>query len=619
MGFLKDLIGVAAPIVGGMVGGPIGSAIGGAIGSKVAGGGGTSSSAQGQYAQAGGLTTPGAVSQASVQSLPDWYTNYAKTVTNHSLGMLNNLPGYQGYRDAMGNPAPMVAGLSGTQQAGINNLKQNVGTWRGGLDQAKTGFGAGLTAASQGMGTVQNAGGMFDQAANAYRNSLGTIDQAQGQIGSSMNTVNQGIGAVNQGMGTVNKGLGSVDNAMGMVGNGLNTVNQSLNTTGQAMNTFGQGQQQINSASGALNNMGGALNKAQGYLDPAAGYLQRGTDGSEFSAGKMSQYMNPYTEGVTREIARLGNQNLMENVLPGVNSTFTGAGQFGSTRNGDFVARALRDNQATITGQQAKVLSDAQSQALQLAQGASDRNLQAGAQTGQLSNLAQGVAAGYGNQANTQIGQGQATLGVGQGQLGAAGQQLQGAQTQLQGANTALSGANAQFQGANSQFNGANNLFNGAGLQLQGANTNLNAAQGQQGAAAGLGNLGNNQVNQGQTMGQLGSIFGNLGQGLGGLTQAGQQMGLADSAALMNAGAVEQATNQKGMDAAYRDFMDQRDYPLAALGALSQVMPGVSGKLDGNTQSMTLNSANAPQPTSKYQAYADILGGLSAASMGAQR
>lgn len=547
MGFLKSLVGIAAPIVGGVIGGPVGSAIGGAVGSAVSKSGGTST-AQANYATQGGLQTPGAVSQGSVQSLPDWYTNYAKTTTNNALGMMENLPSYQGYTDALGNPAPMVAGLSGTQQTGIDTLKKNVGSFNTGMTDAKDAVRAGQTAALSGLGTVGNAGMNFDKAEGAFKDSLGTIDKAQGMIGNSM--------------ATANRSLGTVDTALG---------------------TFNQGQGQINAASGALNKMGGALDKAGSYLDPAAGYIKSGTDGSEFSTDKMSQYMNPYTEGVNKEIARLGNQNLMENVLPGVNSTFTGAGQFGSSRNSDFTSRAIRDSNATVLGQQSKVLADAQSQALGLAQSASERNLTAGAQTGALSGVAQGVAAGYGNQAGTQIQQGQATVGVGQGQLGAAGQQLAGANT-----------------------------------QLAGANSTLDAAQGQQAAGNGFNNVGQSEVAQGLAQSNIGANFGNLGQTMGGLTEAQHGMGMTDAAGLMNAGAVEQATNQRGMDAAYKDFMDRRDYPLQALGALSQVMPNVSGRVDGNTQTMTLNSGNAPAPVSKYQAYSDILGGLSAATMGAQ-
>ena len=80
-------------------------------------------------------------------------------------------------------------------------------------------------------------------------------------------------------------------------------------------------------------------------------------------AGGMHDFMNPYTQNVVNEQARLSNQNLVENILPGVNSTFTGAGQFGSTRNAEFTNRAIRDQQATLMGQQGQTLMNAQNQA----------------------------------------------------------------------------------------------------------------------------------------------------------------------------------------------------------------------------------------------------------------
>lgn len=70
----------------------------------------------------------------------------------------------------------------------------------------------------------------------------------------------------------------------------------------------------------------------------------------------ISSYMNPYTTNVVNQIARLGQRNLSENLLPQVNSTFTGAGQFGSSRNQDFTNRALRDANESILGQQATAL-----------------------------------------------------------------------------------------------------------------------------------------------------------------------------------------------------------------------------------------------------------------------
>lgn len=70
----------------------------------------------------------------------------------------------------------------------------------------------------------------------------------------------------------------------------------------------------------------------------------------------VGSYMNPYTDSVVDRIATLGQRNLTENLLPQVNSTFTGQGQFGSTRNADFTSRALRDANESILGQQSQAL-----------------------------------------------------------------------------------------------------------------------------------------------------------------------------------------------------------------------------------------------------------------------
>ena len=85
---------------------------------------------------------------------------------------------------------------------------------------------------------------------------------------------------------------------------------------------------------------------------------------SMFDPNEVQKYMSPYTSGVINEIGRLGSQNLFENVLPQVNSTFTGAGQFGSSRSADFTNRAIRDQGATTLGTQAKALQDANTAAM---------------------------------------------------------------------------------------------------------------------------------------------------------------------------------------------------------------------------------------------------------------
>jgi hypothetical protein len=85
---------------------------------------------------------------------------------------------------------------------------------------------------------------------------------------------------------------------------------------------------------------------------------------SGFDPAQVTKYMSPYTTGVVDEIARQGNKNLMQNVLPQVNTTFAGAGQFGSTRNADFTNQAMASNQAEILGKQSDALQGAYDSAL---------------------------------------------------------------------------------------------------------------------------------------------------------------------------------------------------------------------------------------------------------------
>jgi hypothetical protein len=81
----------------------------------------------------------------------------------------------------------------------------------------------------------------------------------------------------------------------------------------------------------------------QPYQQGALGALQQYQ--TQFDPNQLSKFMDPYTDSAVNAMYQQSNKNLMENILPGVNSTFTGNGQFGSTRNGDFENRAIRDTQ----------------------------------------------------------------------------------------------------------------------------------------------------------------------------------------------------------------------------------------------------------------------------------
>jgi hypothetical protein len=88
-------------------------------------------------------------------------------------------------------------------------------------------------------------------------------------------------------------------------------------------------------------------------------FLSSGT----YDPSKVQSYVNPYVEGGLSAANRLTSQNLTENVLPEINSTFTGQGQFGSTRNAEFQNRAIRDTQQSIADANAKAMVGAYGQA----------------------------------------------------------------------------------------------------------------------------------------------------------------------------------------------------------------------------------------------------------------
>lgn len=111
------------------------------------------------------------------------------------------------------------------------------------------------------------------------------------------------------------------------------------------------------------------------------------------SYSNVENYMNPYNQAVTDQIAKLGARNLTENLLPGVSDQFIRAGSFGGSRMGEFGNRAVRDTQEAILGQQANVLNTGYTQAMTNAQQDMARQQGALAQTADLAKMQQGLAA----------------------------------------------------------------------------------------------------------------------------------------------------------------------------------------------------------------------------------
>lgn len=92
------------------------------------------------------------------------------------------------------------------------------------------------------------------------------------------------------------------------------------------------------------------------YFSSGRSLLENAAD-PNLDTGAFNSYMNPYISQVSDEIARRGTRNLNERLLPAVNDSFIGSGQFKSGRQAELEARALRDTNESIMGQQAQLLN----------------------------------------------------------------------------------------------------------------------------------------------------------------------------------------------------------------------------------------------------------------------
>lgn len=149
----------------------------------------------------------------------------------------------------------------------------------------------------------------------------------------------------------------------------------------------------------------GAAGAYQPFLQQAGTAL---TGAMQTFPGAVGAYMNPYTENVVNKIADVGVRQLQEKFLPAVGQEFIKAGQFatgpGSSRMGEFGARALRDVQEGVLAEQAKALQTGYGQAADIF----GRDVAAQrAAAGTAADVA-GLAQKYG------LGAGQAVTGVGQ-------------------------------------------------------------------------------------------------------------------------------------------------------------------------------------------------------------
>lgn len=152
----------------------------------------------------------------------------------------------------------------------------------------------------------------------------------------------------------------------------------------------------------------------QGNWQPALTQAMQGTTAASqpgLNQDAFNSYLSPYIGGVLNNISTLGARNLSENLIPQINQTFTGSGQWGSSRNANFMNNAVRDTGNNILQQQASALQSSYDSAMGNYQAGQNRSLQGAAQTGALAQQQQQMglqdnaaleAAGQAQQAQTQ-------------------------------------------------------------------------------------------------------------------------------------------------------------------------------------------------------------------------
>jgi hypothetical protein len=298
------------------------------------------------------------------------------------------------------------------------------------------------------------------------------------------------------------------------------------------------------------------LQTAQPYLTQALSPIQEAGRGSALTATQpylgaaaqmfpeqFGRYMNPYIENVVKQIADVGVEQLQEKYLPAVGQEFIGAGQFsvgpGSTRMGEFGARALRDVQKAVLGEQAKALQAGYGQAADIF--ASDAARQ--------SQLAQLVGSLSTQDLNRLMESGVQTANIGS-MLGRLSAEDADRLAKIASTTGELTSADAQLLA---------NLGRSTG-ELTGMDARLAAEMDRFKGEMGIASQ--------RALADLAARYADLGG-------TAQTLGLTGAEAVTGVGAKERAMRQANLDLAYQDFLRQEGYPKEQVQFLANVLSGV--------------------------------------------
>ena len=144
---------------------------------------------------------------------------------------------------------------------------------------------------------------------------------------------------------------------------------------------------------GVTTGLAGGLNMATAanpYLTTAQNNLAQGVQGADQIVGN---YMSPYMTNVMDSIRAANQQNIQQNLAPGLTAASVGAGQFGSQRGANALAMGISNADIGAAKEQSAALQSGYTQALAAAQKQRENQLAAGATGVQAGSAAANAAA----------------------------------------------------------------------------------------------------------------------------------------------------------------------------------------------------------------------------------
>ena len=454
-----------------------------------------------------------------------------------------------------------IAGFSPTRTQAYANTVANQGSWSPAMAAAQSGM-AGFTTkgTADDFRTAQAdylRKDMVDKGLNAGQDLYG---RAAGMdiVGAAQPALNKALGmdAFSAGSPLINQA-----GAQNIIGAAQPALNRAL-----GMDAYSAGSPLINQA-GAQNIVGAAqpylsqagTTTAQALADRALAaanpYLQAS---AQTAPSQISNYMSPYQGGVLDVLAKQGARQLGEKFLPEVSDQFIKAGQFGSSRMGEFGSRALRDMQEGVLNKQGDLLNQGYNQAMIAAQADLTRQGQLASTVGSisgadLSRILQGGGQ-YGNLAQT-----------------AGGLTAQQASSQL-GAGNALGNLTSTQMQNLAKIGNTQGQLTGQQMQNLGALGQYQTRAGEAQQQFGLAAAQQAQTAQAQDYArQIGAL-----QNTAEMAKMEQGMRASDVAALEAVGVAQQGQEQKNLDAAYAAHEAEQLYGKQNLDWLNTQVRGMA-------------------------------------------